>query len=117
MRTHTTHTAEPVYLYPWVDIPAFCPLVTAPSAHHTTPHHTTPHHIATYTLFVSSAPYSTRPTPQQEVWCDVGIGHVLGGKGGVGLQWWKGRCIGHCNRGHQRGENARTLTNCKVTEP
>ena len=41
---HTTHTAQPVYLYPWVDIPAFCLLVTAPSAHHTTPHHTTPHH-------------------------------------------------------------------------
>ena len=37
---HTTHTAQPVYLYPWVDIPAFCLLVTAPSAHHTTPHHT-----------------------------------------------------------------------------
>ena len=34
--THTTHTAQPVYLYPWVDIPAFCLLVTAPSAQHTT---------------------------------------------------------------------------------
>ena len=33
---HTTHTAQPVYLYPWVDIPAFCLLVTAPSVQHNT---------------------------------------------------------------------------------
>ena len=33
---HTTHTAQPVYLYPWPDIPAFCLLVTAPSAHNST---------------------------------------------------------------------------------
>ena len=54
---HTTHTAQPVYLYPWVDIPAFCLLVTAPSAHHTTPHHTTPHHTTPH----HTTPHHTTP--------------------------------------------------------
>ena len=50
MRTHTTHTAQPVYLYPWVDIPAFCPLVTAPSAqHNTTQHNATQHNTTQHT--------------------------------------------------------------------
>ena len=44
---HTTHTAQPVYLYPWVDIPAFCLLVTAPSAHHSTTQHSTAQHSTT----------------------------------------------------------------------
>ena len=54
---HATHTAQPVYLCPWVDIPAFCHLVTAPSAHHTTPHHTTPHHTTPH----RTAPHHTTP--------------------------------------------------------
>ena len=44
---HTTHTAQPVYLYPWVDIRAFCLLVTAPSAQHNTTQHSTAQHNTT----------------------------------------------------------------------
>ena len=44
---HTTHTAQPVYLYPWVDIPAYRLLVTAPSAQHNTTQHNTTQHNTT----------------------------------------------------------------------
>ena len=58
---HNTHS-PPVYLYPWVDIPAFCHLVIAPSAHHTTPHHTTPHHTFTNHSHVTPPPHATHHT-------------------------------------------------------
>ena len=72
---HTTHTAQPVYLYPWVDIPAFCLLVTAPSAHHTTPHHTTPHHTTPHhTTPHHTTPHHTTPhhtTPHHWFHCPL----------------------------------------------
>ena len=41
--------------------PGHCLLVTAPSAHHTTPHHTTPHHTTPH----HTTPHHTTPSPSE----------------------------------------------------
>ena len=76
LSARTIHTAPPVYLCPWVDIPAFCHLVTAPSAHHTTPHHTTPHH---------TTPHHTTPHHTPQLYSRAGC-RVPGG--GLPLDWF-----------------------------
>ena len=48
-RAHNTHSPARLPL-PVGRHPGLCLLVTAPSAHHTTPHHTTPHHTGSRAL-------------------------------------------------------------------
>ena len=57
-RAHNTHSPARLPV-PVGRHPGLCLLVTAPSAHHTTPHHTTPHH---------TAPHHTLSTPQLYPW-------------------------------------------------
>ena len=52
-RAHNTHSPARLPV-PVGRHPGLCLLVTAPSAHHTTPHHTTPHH---------TTPHHTTPLP------------------------------------------------------
>ena len=51
-----THS-PPVLQSPHARNPAHCHLLTAPSAHHTTPHHTTPHHTTPH----HTTPHHTTP--------------------------------------------------------
>ena len=72
---NTPHTAciqthsPPVLHYPYARHPSHCHLVTAPSAHHTTPHHTTPYHATPhrtapdYAMPYHSTPCHTIPYP------------------------------------------------------
>ena len=48
-RAHNTHSPARLPL-PVGRHPGLCPLVTAPSAHHTTPHHTTQHNTVQWTM-------------------------------------------------------------------
>ena len=63
MQQHTytqcaSHTHSPARLpVPMGRHPGHCLLVTAPSAHHTTPHHTTPHHTTPH----HTTPHHTTP--------------------------------------------------------
>ena len=55
-RAHNTHSPARLPV-PVGRHPGLCPLVTAPSAHHTTPHHTTPHHTTPH----HTTPHHTTP--------------------------------------------------------
>ena len=62
-RAHNTHSPARLPV-PVGRHPGLCLLVTAPSAHHTTPHHTTPHHTTPH----HTTPHHTTPhhtTPHQ----------------------------------------------------
>ena len=66
-RAHNTHSPARLPV-PVGRHPGLCLLVTAPSAHHTTPHHTTPHHTTPHhTTPHHTTPHHTTPhhtTPQ-----------------------------------------------------
>ena len=68
-RAHNTHSPARLPL-PVGRHPGLCLLVTAPSAHHTTPHHTTPHHTTPHhTTPHHTTPHHTTPhhtTPHQK---------------------------------------------------
>ena len=55
-RAHNTHSPARLPV-PVGRHPGLCLLVTAPSAHHTTPHHTTPHHTTPH----HTTPHHTTP--------------------------------------------------------
>ena len=67
-RAHTTHSPARLPV-PVGRHPGLCLLVTAPSAHHTTPHHTTPHHTTPHhTTPHHTTPHHTLSTPQLYPW-------------------------------------------------
>ena len=73
-RAHNTHSPARLPV-PVGRHPGHCLLVTAPSAHHTTPHHTTPHH---------TTPHHTTPhhtTPHQTTQHNTTPARVPGGSG------------------------------------
>ena len=76
-RAHNTHSPARLPL-PVGRHPGLCLLVTAPSAHHTTPHHTTPHHTTPH----HTTPHHTTPPGGSGKWnsCNA-LPHRLGAVG------------------------------------
>ena len=98
-RAHNTHSPARLPV-PVGRHPGLCLLVTAPSAHHTTPHHTTPHH----TTPDHTTPHHTTPhhtTPHHTTPHHTTPHHTTP----------------HCNPRRRTGFNYTTLTTLHCTAP